>query len=240
MLKDLFTQGCRGPRATHSKAQGHLNPSRLVTAYFSFIEITLRGWWSKVIPRATWNTTWAVSVRTRAPEQDLVSASSVYCSRPKPTAVKNSILPKMSSVTDTGEAQDLQGQPSKSCQHLPLWADTQEHPKLSLLCLSGGWWRHTLGPQAAPLCLPAPPFSRHRSQQLIYSDCTHTREAEGVSEEAEAPSGWALGTGQERDRAVPGAHGVPAWCIPTAACKSIFYDFHPLALITAIVVAKIK
>lgn len=168
MLKDLFTQGCRGPRATHSKAQGHLNPSRFVTAYFSFIEITLRGWWSKVIPRATWNTTWAVSVRTRAPEQDLVSASSVYCSRPKPTAVKNSILPKMSSVTDTGEAQDLQGQPSKSCQHLLLWADTQECPKLSLLCLSGGWWRHTLGPQAAPLCLPAPPFSRHRSQQLIW------------------------------------------------------------------------
>lgn len=63
----------------------------------------------------------------------------------------------MSSVTDAREVQDLQCHPSKSCQHLLLWADTPRSTISCLFCVYqvGGEGTPWI-PQEAPLCLPDP------------------------------------------------------------------------------------
>lgn len=152
----------------------------------------------------------------------------------------------MSSVIDTREVQDLQCHPSKSCQHLLLWADTL---RSTISCLfsvfqvggEGTPWIPS-GSSPLPPRSPAPPFRRHRS--TAHTDLSVTAPTPG--RQRGSLRGWSpswmspwhmAGEGQGCARS---QHRVPAWCIPTAACKSIFCDFHSLALNTTIVVAKIK
>lgn len=137
---------------------------------------------------------------------------------PKPPSVKNSILPKIPSATDTREVQALQGHPPKSCQHLLLWADTLISC-LFCVCQGGAEGTPWILQAAPPLPLrsPAPPFSRPRkAEQLLWVWLPSQLGGRGALWGSpgmgflEAPPGWALGTWQERDRAVPGARIPPA------------------------------
>lgn len=107
--------------------------------------------------------------QARAAKQDLMCAWSMHCSHPNPHGV-NSILPKVSPVTDSGEVQDLGCHLSKSCQHLLLWAHTLNLVVFSVFIrwvVKGHPGSHRL----CPLCLPEPQhhFSADpEAQQLIW------------------------------------------------------------------------
>lgn len=106
---------------------------------------------------------------------------SVCCSHPNPTGSEQH--PPCTAISHRHrEVQNLQGHPSKSCQHLLLWADTLN--KLSVLCLSGGWWRDTPDPTgSAPLPPrpPAPLWAEPEAQQLIWGCWAVAAPTEGVS-----------------------------------------------------------